>query len=265
MSKFRRISVKEAELMLNDGKPVLLFDIRDLHSYALSHHPRAMHLSSNNLRSLLKTTDKQMPIVIYCYHGNSSQDMAQLFADFGFEHCFSVNGGFDSWRPLLNPPQKPLSEALHSWLLARGFNPSNVDARGFNSETALMRAAREASTDVVRELLDTGASLDLKNADGNTAIWLACFGGSVEILNLLIAAGADIDNQNDNGATALIYAASASKTALVKALIDAGASASLKTLDDFSPLDVAANREILMFLRKHVRTTSQQTAVVALA
>ena len=117
----------------------------------------------------------------------------------------------------------------------------------------------------MRELLDTGASLDLKNADGNTAIWLACFGGSVEVLNLLIAAGADIDKQNDNGASALIYAAWASRTAMVTALIDAGASTFFKTLDDFSALDVAANREILMFLRKHARTMSPQTTAVAFA
>jgi len=261
MSRFRRISVEEAEMMLGDGKSVLLFDIRDIHTYALSHHPRAIHLPSQNLRTWLKNTDKQIPIIIYCYHGNSSQDMAQLFADFGFEHCFSVNGGFDAWHHLLNPPQKPVSDTLKNWMQARGFSPNDLDARGFNSETALMRASREASTEIVRELLDAGASVDLKNADGNTAIWLACFGGSLDVLKALIEAGADIDNQNDNGATALIYAASASKTDMVKALVAAGASTSLKTLDDFSALDVAANREILMFLRQQARAGTAAVAV----
>lgn len=258
MSRFRRINVEEAEMMLNDGKPVLLFDIRDIHTYALNHHPRAIHLPSQSLRTWLKNTDKQIPIIIYCYHGNSSQDMAQLFADFGFEHCFSVNGGYDAWHHFLNPPQKPVSDELRDWLLARGFNPMDLDARGFNQETALMRAAREASTEIVRELLDAGASVDLKNADGNTAIWLACFGGSLEVLRDLIDAGADVDSQNDNGATALIYSSSASKTDMVMALVAAGASTSLKTLDDFSALDVAANREILLFLRKQVRATAAQ-------
>lgn len=66
----------------------------------------------------------------------------------------------------------------------------------------------------------------------------------------LIRAGAALDTQNVNGATALIYCASAGKTPLVRLLLDAGADTELMTLDDFTALELAANRECMKMLKQ---------------
>ena len=58
-----------------------------------------------------------------------------------------------------------------------------------------------------------------------------------------------MDHQNDNGATCLMYAASTGKHAVVEKLLHAGANPQLKTLDDFSALDMAATIECLRLLR----------------
>lgn len=248
MSRFKRISVDEAELLATQ-KQVMVLDMRDARSFCADHHPRALHLHDRNLRMVLKNTPTTVPIMIYCYHGNSSQDMAQLFADFGFEECYSVDGGFEAWHQTQMAPKRSLSAELSAWLKTNAFNAENLDARIGNNETALMRAARYGALNYVDELLAAGASIDVKNADGNTALWFACFSGNEAVVQRLIDAGADLDNQNDNGATALIYAASAGKTRMVQLLVNAGASAVLCTLDDFTALDVAANPEILRYLR----------------
>lgn len=248
MSKFKRVSVDEAELIAQQ-KNVLILDMRDARAFCAGHHPRSLHLSDSNLRTLLKNTPVNVPILIYCYHGNSSQDMAKLFADFGFEKCYSVDGGYEAWRQTLVPPQQPLSTALEQWLKNQCFNINNLDARIGNNETALMRAARMGALPIVIELIEAGATIDSRNADGNTALWFACFSGSEEVVQCLIEAGANLDNQNDNGATALIYAASAGKTRMVHLLVNAGTDIKLATLDEFTALDVAANRDILRYLR----------------
>ena len=85
--------------------------------------------------------------------------------------------------------------------------------------------------------------------DGNTALWLACFGGDAAVVQRLIAAGARLDNQNDTGATALMYCASSGRDALVGLLLGAGADASLRTLDDFRAVDLAATVDSLRLLR----------------
>ena len=248
MSKFKRVSVDEAELIAM-RKNVLILDMRDASAFCGGHHPDAIHLNDANLRKLIKNTPAKTSIVIYCYHGNSSQDMAQLFADFGFENCYSVDGGYEAWRQTFTPPSKPLSAALQDWLKRHNFHGDNLDARSGNNETALMRAARLGEDDRIAELIDAGASLNLRNADGNNALWFACFSGSESLIRRLLNAGIDVDNQNDNGATALIYCASAGKTAIVKMLTAAGADTRLSTLDDFTALDVAQNLDILRHLR----------------
>lgn len=116
MSVFQCISVDEAEQIVQQ-KNVLVLDMRDARAFCTGHHPRAIHLDDGVLRPLIRNTPKQVPVVIYCYHGNASRDMAQLFADFGFEHCYSVDGGYDAWRKELG-----LARRLAQLLTLPGLN-----------------------------------------------------------------------------------------------------------------------------------------------
>jgi rhodanese-related sulfurtransferase len=256
MSQWQVISVAEAERMIADTH-VLVLDMRDFRSYQASHYPKALHLNDINLRGLLKHTARHVPIVIYCYHGHSSQDMAKLFADFGFTSCYSLDGGYEKWFQAINLPSHKLTATLATWMQARGFDSSNLDRRGWNNETALMCAAREGASAVCAELIRAGASVNMKNKDGNNALWIACVSEAEDIIQLLLNHAVDIDNQNDNGATALIYAASKGKTRLVKMLVDAGADTHLSTVDDFTALAAAANVEILKFLRTYTAPLAQ--------
>jgi ankyrin repeat protein len=142
-----------------------------------------------------------------------------------------------------------LSETTLRWLETNHYRPEDLNHRGENGDTALMKATRTGETEIVRELIGAEVDLDLRNNDGNNALWFACFGNYHDLIQLLVDAGIDIDNQNDNGATALMYAASAGKTPVVQRLLQAGANLELKTLDDFQAVDLANNVEILRILR----------------
>ena len=248
MCTYQCISAAQAEQMIEDSR-MLVLDMRDIRFYLEDHHPKALHLNDDNLPTLLKHTAKHVPILIYCYHGNSSQDMAKLFSDFGFKNCYSLDGGYEAWFQTVKRPSTGLSEALQIWMTERGFDPGNLDKHGPNNDSALMRAAREGEAALCEEMLKAGASVNLKNQDGNNALWMACMSDTEAIIQMLLANGVDIDNQNDNGATALIYASSAGKTDMVKTLAERGATTALATLDGFSALDVAANIEILRYLQ----------------
>lgn len=143
---------------------------------------------------------------------------------------------------------------LKGWLLQAGFKLSEplrtgIDCRTGNDTTPLMHAARLGNADVLKALLKHGADPALLNADGNGALWFACFSNSEACATALIEAGAPLNTQNINGATVLIYCASAGKTPLVRLLLDAGANAELMTLDDFTALELAANRECMKMLK----------------
>lgn len=138
---------------------------------------------------------------------------------------------------------------LQTWLTEHGFTADDLNALGPSGLNPLMRAARLGELDIIDALLSCGAHLNTRNADGNNALWFACMGEHHDMIALLVKHGIDIDNQNDNGATCLMYASSTGKDAVVKTLLANGANAALKSLDDFTALDVAATLGCLQRLR----------------
>lgn len=117
-------------------------------------------------------------------------------------------------------------------------------------EPLLILASRQARVDVLEYLLKQGADLSEPDRYGNNALWAACFAASSTCIQRLLDAGIDIDYQNPSGATALIYAASSGKQAVVTQLLKVGANPSIATQDDFTALDLAANRECLRLLKQ---------------
>ncbi|MEH2448741.1 MAG: ankyrin repeat domain-containing protein [Nostoc sp.] len=144
--------------------------------------------------------------------------------------------------------RQDLSEATTQWLIAKGYNPGNLNQAGENGDTALMKATREGVDTVVKELIDAGVD-NARNSDCNNALWFACFGNHYDLINLLLAVNINIDNQNDNGATVLMYAASAGKTEVVKLLLPHQPNLDLKNLDDYKAIDFASNVEVLRILK----------------
>lgn len=83
--------------MLSDGKAQLV-DIRDEQSYAAGHIEGARHLDNTTLQAFVEEADPDQPVIVYCYHGNSSQPAAAFLNERGFEDVYSMDGGFEVWR-----------------------------------------------------------------------------------------------------------------------------------------------------------------------
>jgi thiosulfate sulfurtransferase len=72
-------------------------DVRDIAAYQQGHLPGAQHLSKDNLVSFLQQTDKSRPVIVYCYHGISSQSVAKFLLEEDFVEVYSMIGGFAAW------------------------------------------------------------------------------------------------------------------------------------------------------------------------
>lgn len=247
---FKEITVDQAQKMIR-SQDVVLLDRRDAQSYRSSHIDDAMLAHDGLIENIIKKRDLSKPIIIYCYKGNASKELAGLFSQFGF-NSYSVMGGYEKWQTSLGKnSQDTLQKSTFNWLKAHGFSGESINETINNKTTPLMHACRHGELAYAQDLIESGAELDLRNADGNTALWLACYANHEEIIQLLVEKKANLDNQNDNGATALVYAASAGRTKSVRCLLDAGANPKLTTLDDFTALDIAGNREIHKMLRPY--------------
>lgn len=96
MQNFQPISVSETKQKLTQQN-IILIDIRDETTYQQNHIPGAKHLSNKNLVEFLQQTEKTSPIIVYCYHGHSSQSAAQFLLNEGFTEVYSMTGGFEAW------------------------------------------------------------------------------------------------------------------------------------------------------------------------
>ena len=97
MPTFQLLSVEEANNKIQQGN-LTIVDIRDALTFARGHLPGAQPLSNETLAGFLQTTNKQQPLLVCCYHGNSSQQAAQFLVNEGFVEVYSLSGGFVAWQ-----------------------------------------------------------------------------------------------------------------------------------------------------------------------
>ncbi len=97
MKPFKTVSAAEAEQLIAEQNPVIL-DCRDVKDYRAGHIGNAMHVHEQLRDNLLKKGDKQRQMLIYCYYGHASEHLAEMFCDFGFNHVYSLAGGYAGWK-----------------------------------------------------------------------------------------------------------------------------------------------------------------------
>ncbi|WP_286915998.1 MULTISPECIES: thiosulfate sulfurtransferase GlpE [Pseudomonas] len=96
MTEFQRIPPQQAHSLREQGAVVV--DIRDLQTFAASHITDSTHLDNHSLHDFIKAADLDKPLVVVCYHGNSSQSAAAYLVSQGFSDVYSLDGGFELWR-----------------------------------------------------------------------------------------------------------------------------------------------------------------------
>lgn len=97
MEQFGHISAEQTKARL-DKNEIKIVDIRDEQSFALGHIPGAFHLTNASIGQFMQDNDLNVPVVVCCYHGISSQQAAQYMLHQGFEEVYSMDGGFEAWR-----------------------------------------------------------------------------------------------------------------------------------------------------------------------
>ena len=115
-----------------------------------------------------------------------------------------------------------------STLLENNAAPDLASEFGY---TPLMSAAGKGRVEIVRILLDYGASVNLTTMTGGYALMDAILGGGhEEVVDILLDHGTMVNNRQSRGYTPLIYAAKDGHTGIVTKLLDHGAIPDIKTL-----------------------------------
>ncbi len=88
-----RIAPEDGVVKLENGE-ALFVDVRDPASHQEARIPGSVLLNQANLEDFLAATDRQQPLVVYCYHGHSSQ--GKLPSDTEESACKSSIKGVDA-------------------------------------------------------------------------------------------------------------------------------------------------------------------------
>ena len=110
-------------------------------------------------------------------------------------------------------------------------------------DDALLAAAPEAKTDIVRRLLDAGADPAAHEPGGDTPLSEAAAHGRVEVVALLLARGVDVNVTNELGWTPLLVASMNGRAKTVRLLLAAGADLHVRGVNGYDALASAAEGE----------------------
>lgn len=132
---------------------------------------------------------------------------------------------------------------------------ADPDIRGSYNNTALtnilgMRNYMSANKNTIQTLIDVGINLDAQTRDGSTALMIAIEYQNNDIVTLLLDAGANPNIQDSHGNSALLDVLTYDKDNLVKRLLEEGANPNLANRSGTTAIMMAGhtNKEVVQAL-----------------
>jgi len=98
MSSFQHFSVNQLIQLSESTSDIQIADIRDAASFGSGHIEGSINLSNENLAKFIAEANMDLPLIVICYHGISSQRAAQYLVEQGFDQVYSLDGGYQAWR-----------------------------------------------------------------------------------------------------------------------------------------------------------------------
>ena len=124
-----------------------------------------------------------------------------------------------------------------------------------------LNACEEGDLERVKQLLERGADVNVRDKDGETALMIVSWYGKKEIAELLIKNGIDINAKDNLGRTALMYASWYGHNEVVKLLLENGADVNAQDEDDITALMYAfknGDKEIIELLKSYETKTKKK-------
>ncbi len=94
---------------------------------------------------------------------------------------------------------------------------------GYDPGSAVLKAAAEGRSDLVRQYVTSGVDINLPDETGETALMKAAKNGHLAVVKVLLLNGARADLQDPFGETALTLAQAKGHTEIIELLRKAGA------------------------------------------
>jgi rhodanese-related sulfurtransferase len=96
----RRMTIDELKKRMNEEKPFILADARDVDTYDSSHIPGAIPIPAEEVDKLADNYDREIDVITYCgsYQCPASTAAAKEFLKKGFRNVWDYKGGIQEWQ-----------------------------------------------------------------------------------------------------------------------------------------------------------------------
>ena len=180
----------------------------------------------NRAETILSNTVKIIVMVLLCFSISHAQQECDLIEA-------TISGDHNLVRELI-------------------LNGTDVNCRDKSGQSPLHHACYLGYFDIVKQLIDSGAIIDIKVPQAElTPLHAATMNGDINIVGYLVERGAEIDSEDHRGATPIFAACWIGNLSVVKFLVEAGAAIGITTHYGTSLLHHAAqsgNLALVKFL-----------------
>jgi ankyrin repeat protein len=165
--------------------------------------------------------------------------MVELLLGAGADPNLRTHEGLTALMVVAHPDVADSMKKANLLLAAR----ADIHAQDNKKQTALLMAATERHTALVKLLCELGANVNQKDSEMELSpLMRSAYAGDKETLEILLGRGAQIDDVNARGETALMIAAQQDHATVVKLLLEAGANPGLTDKYGKSAVDLAKAR-----------------------
>jgi len=107
----------------------------------------------------------------------------------------------------------------------------------------LLNACKDGDLEKVKQLLEEGADVNVKDEKGRTALMFASWYGHKKVVKQLLEKGADVNaREYKDGETALMWAAAKGDKKVVKLLLESGADVNAKNKGGWTALMICFSK-----------------------
>ncbi|MET0015492.1 MAG: rhodanese-like domain-containing protein [Sedimenticola sp.] len=100
---YQDIEASDAEALLQT-EGLVVIDTRDVMSRSIGQLPNAKSATDSVIEQLVERRRKNPPVLVYCYHGNSSRNLCAFLSQLGLKQVYNLVGGWEAWQ------QRPVME-----------------------------------------------------------------------------------------------------------------------------------------------------------
>jgi len=95
--RIKQITAEEAKSLIENEK-ALVVDVRKPKDYEKSHVEGAILADKRQVDNVVDDSDKDRPVICYCYMGISSRVAVKTLKKAGFTNVLNLKGGYDAWK-----------------------------------------------------------------------------------------------------------------------------------------------------------------------